>query len=433
MRFYPQFANAEGRHSFINFILLLSVLGFGIFLLTFCIFENSILSFFQSKAGEIMGYTHLILWLTFLLLAITLLEYYSRAMLKVAVPAFLREIFIRLLQAVLVCLYFIKIISFQQFLVLSVALYVLCLLILIIYLRLNGSLKMDFNFTFISKQKAKEIIQYSTLSFIGTGSMILIAKMDSLMVAAMLGLSANAIYTTAFYMATVIEIPKRAITQTAATIISRAFEKNDLAEVKSIYQKTAINQFIIGALLLIGVWANLHNIFEIMPKGKIYEAGAYVVLIVGLGKLIDMFFGPSSEIIVLSKYYWFNIILITLLAGIGIIANFLLIPVLGVVGAAYGTAAALIVFNLTKYIFIYYKLHIQPFNVATIKVIIISTMVAGVNLMLPDVSNVFLDVIYRSSIITVLFCGLIIVSHASLEVNKVYEVVLRRLGLRQKV
>ncbi len=103
-------------------------------------------------------------------------------------------------------------------------------------------------------------------------------------------------------MATVIEVPKRALMQIAMPLISRAFEKNDLKDIQNIYQKTSINQLIVGSLILIGIWANLHNIFALIPRGDIYEAGKYVVLIIGFGKLLDMMFGPSSEIIVLSKY-----------------------------------------------------------------------------------------------------------------------------------
>jgi len=67
---------------------------------------------------------------------------------------------------------------------------------------------------------------------------------------------------------------------------------------------------------LIGVAANLDSIFMLMPKGEIYQAGKWVVIIVGMGKLVDMLFGPSSEIIIYSKYYSFNILLILLLSAL---------------------------------------------------------------------------------------------------------------------
>src|SRR5690606_29664738 len=156
-----------------------------------------------------------------------------------------------------------------------------------------------------------------------------------------------------FYMATVIEIPKRAISQTSATLIARAFVDNNMDEVRTIYQKSALNQFLVGALLLIGIWANLENIFEMMPKGEIFQAGAVVVVWVGLAKLLDMAFGPNSEIIVMSRYYWVNMITLIFLAGIVIVSNSYLIPRLGIAGAAYATAFSLAVFNAVKWLFVW--------------------------------------------------------------------------------
>jgi len=234
----------------------------------------------------------------------------------------------------------------------------------------------------------------------------------------------NAIYTTAFYMATVIEIPKRALSQIAMPLISRAFERNDLKEVSSLYSKTSINQFIIGSLLLIGVWINLDNLFTLMPKGALYGAGKWVVIIVGAGKLVDMLFGPSSEIIVLSKYYKFNIVLILILATLIIVSNNYLIPRYGIEGAAWGAAFALITFNVTKYIFIYLKFKIQPFTSATAKVLAIALTTLFINLVLFKVENTILDIIFRSGLITLIFGGLILVTRASPDANGLFRKVI---------
>jgi O-antigen/teichoic acid export membrane protein len=250
--------------------------------------------------------------------------------------------------------------------------------------------------------------------------LILLGKIDSLMVTALLGFGANAIYTTAFYMATVIEIPKRALSQITMPLISRAFEKNELGEVAALYRKTSINQFIIGSFILIGVWINLDSLFLLMPNGAKYEAGKWVVVIVGIGKLVDMLFGPSSEIIVLSKYYKFNIILILLLAAIVIISNNLLIPRYGIEGAALGSAFALITFNVAKYIFIYVKYKIQPFEITTLKVLIIAALTLAANQFTFPVGSTIIDIILRSILTTVLFGGLVILAKVSPEANELY-------------
>ena len=428
IRFYPHFsAGKKQSANFISLILTLALLCYGIFLVTFMVFRNFFISFFEEKAPHIIQHVPLILWLTFFLLFITLLEQYSRSLLKIAFPGFLREVGIRVLQGILVACYFIGWMSFEQFLLVSVILYLVLLIVLAIFLVQQRELNLNFNFRFMPRVKLKEIFTFSALSFVGTSAMILIGKMDSVMVSGMLGLAANAVYTTAFYMATVIEIPRRAITTTAAPLIARAFEKNDLQEVGSIYRKTSINQFIIGALLLLGIWANLPSLFRLMPRGEYYQTGALVVTIVGCGKLFDMIFGPSSEIIGLSKHYWFNLVVITLLAGIVIVANTMLIPTLGLEGAAYGTVIALIVYNLSKFIFVYAKLGLQPFSWNTLKVMVIAISTGLLNLALPSLEHPISDITYRSFLITLVFGGLIVLTRSSKEVNSVFFSVINKL------
>jgi O-antigen/teichoic acid export membrane protein len=420
-RFYPQFAkDKKSSHAFITLMMLMALAGFAIFFVVFKIFETPLLSYFNDNAQEIIQYTSLILWLTLILVMVAVLEAFSRSLLKTVLPNLLREIIARLFLSFLVLIYFMGFITFDQFIIGSVISYLIWLLILIFYLWQQGELKIQPNFKTLDQTKFHELFKYGLLSFAGMAGLILIGKIDSMMVTALLGLSANAIYTTAFYMATVIEIPKRALSQITMPLISRAFERNDLNEVSSLYRKTSINQFIIGSLILIGVWINLDNLFVLMPKGDNYALGKWVVIIVGSGKLMDMIFGPSSEIIVLSKYYKFNIVLILMLTVLVIVSNSFLIPRYGIEGAAWGAAFALITFNFVKYLFIYTKFKIQPFDIATIKVLIIALVTLAVNMLPLSIESVILEMFIRSALTTILFSSLILVTNVSPEANELF-------------
>jgi O-antigen/teichoic acid export membrane protein len=428
LRFLPYFAtNKDKGRGFINLVLLLSVCGYGVFLLLFVAFRRPLLDFFSDNAAIVANYTLLILVLTFIVMVITILEFYSRALMRLVFPSLVREVGLRFLQAVLVTLYFLGTIDFEQLLSGTVIIYLLAVGALVVYLAAGGHLGAGLTFRSITTARKKEIFSYSTLSLLTSGSMILVGKLDSLMVAGLAGLAANAIYTTAFYMATVIEIPKRAISQTSATLIARAFALHDMNEVRTIYQKSALNQFIIGALLLIGIWANLDNIFTLMPKGEVFAAGAVVVVWVGLAKLLDMAFGPNSEVIVMSRYYWFNMVTLIVLAVFVIVSNTYLIPAYGIRGAAYATGLSLALFNVMKWIFVWFTLRVQPFTTAFIKVTLIAAGVALLNTWLPPAPHVVADMIYRSALITVVYGGFILVTRSSAEVEKVVLGVWRRV------
>jgi O-antigen/teichoic acid export membrane protein len=77
--------------------------------------------------------------------------------------------------------------------------------------------------------------------------------------------------------------------------------------------------------------------------------------------------GVNTEIILNSPYYRFNLISILLLGMISFTANYLLIPVYGLTGAAAGSTLSILLFNLLKGGFLWFRLGIQPFNHQTIK------------------------------------------------------------------
>lgn len=419
LRYHPQMTrDRTTERGFITLMLLLALVGFGIFLAVFKIFEKEALSFFEENAQAIIQYTSTILWLTFILLFTAVLETYSRSLLKTVFPYFVKEVLIRILMALAVTAYFLGWLTFENFILVTVTAYVLCLVALIIYLMIGGHLSFSLSFTKFDRTLMRGLLRYSLFSFAGAAGIIIIGKIDGLMVAGLAGLPAMAVYTTAFYMSSVIEVPKKAMTSVAMPLFSRAFDKNEMTEIASLYQKTAINQMIIGALLLIGIYINLDSIYALMPRREIYEAGRWVVIIVGLGKFADMAFGPSSEIIVLSRYYGFNIVLILILAVLTVALNNVLIPAYGIEGAAVSIAVSLITFNLVKYIFILVKLGMQPFGWPALIVIVIAAATLGVNYIIPKFESIFIDVAVRSVIVTVVFGGATWLTKISPDGNK---------------
>jgi O-antigen/teichoic acid export membrane protein len=154
-----------------------------------------------------------------------------------------------------------------------------------------------------------------------------------------------------------------------------------------------------------------------------------VVLFVGVGKLADMLFGPSSEIVVLSKYFWFNILLVLVLAGTAVVANLVLIPRYGINGAAMGVAFALTMFNAIKYVFVWMTLGIQPFSRGTLIVLVIGTATVGLNYVLPVFDNMLVDLVVRSGVVTVFYGGAVLVTKVSPDVNEIFRKGLRLVGL----
>lgn len=408
IKYFPRYHGKSAYSEFVSLIFGLFIIAAIVFAIVFLLFRNEIAGYFATNSELVNSYLIYILGLAILLSLHQVLVAYAQSLHNIVLPNLLKEVVLRAFTLLDIVLFATRIINFNQFINLLMLAYALNFSILLVYLLRQKAITFAFKIRQIQWGIIREMLTYSLFTFLGASGILIIGKVDSLMVTGMMNLDANAIYTTAFYIAVLIELPKRAVAQIGMPIVSKAFKENNLKEVQTIYSKSSINNLIIGSLLFIGIWINLDNIFSLIPNKEVYSLGKYVVLIVGAGKLIDMVAGINGEIIVMSKHYKVNVYLIVVMTIFTITANYYLIPLYGLEGAAIGSAAALLLFNFGKYLFLLLKENIQPFSIQTLKVLIIAAITAFVGLKLPDMDNMLIDIIVRSIAATVVFAGLII-------------------------
>ncbi len=419
IRFFPSMQISRSKaDSFFSLMLFLSLTGYLIFLLLTFFLKAPLLSLFIENSPEVVTYFSLVLVLVLIMVIHNVISDFTRSFLEILVPNFLKEVLLRLWTTLCIAAYVLGWVDFEIFLFCIVGAYSLNLLILSIYLFTKTSTRFKFNFwKELKPDEIRPIVTYGLYALIGAGGSIIVSKVDVVMVTSMLGTFDTGIYTTAFYMAAVIEVPRRMVTQISTPLISRHLESSDMKSVRDIYTKSSINLLIIGFLFLTGILANLNNIYYYVPNNEIYEAGKLVVIFVGLGKLIDMSFGLNGEIIILSKYYKVNILLTGFLAIITIAANYYLIPIYGITGAAVGTTFSIVLFNLLKFIFVWVKFKLQPFTINHLKLLFIGGLIFGAAYMTPSLDNHLADLILRSILIVVVYVGLVYLLKISEEIN----------------
>lgn len=408
IKYFPKYEKEAFYSEFVSLIFGLFIIGSLLFICVFLVFKNDISHYFSKNSDAVNQYLFYILGLAILLSMHQLLVSFAQSLHNIVLPNMLKEVILRAFTLIDIALFALQIIDFHLFINLLLTAYLVNFLILLSFLIYKKALKFSFKFKHINSAQIREMLAYSLFTFLGASSILIIGKVDSIMVTGMIDLDANAIYTTAFYIAVLIELPKRAVAQISLPILSKAFKRNDLNEVQSIYKKSSINNLIIGSLLFIGIWINLDNIFALVPKSEVYSLGKYVVLIIGIGKLIDMVAGVNGEIIVMSKHYRVNVYLILFVTVFTILSNYLLIPRYGIEGAAIGSTVALLLFNSSKYIFLLLKERIQPFSIQTLKVLLIASLTAFIGLKLPSIESIYIDILIRSIVTTLVFISLII-------------------------
>ena len=109
LRFYPRFHtpdNPELRdHGFFGWTLLLPLAGFSILAVLFFIFKDNIVAYYAEEAPLLVDFAYLLLPLTFFVLYMTVFETNASVLLHIALPKFVREVLIRVLNLVAYLLY----------------------------------------------------------------------------------------------------------------------------------------------------------------------------------------------------------------------------------------------------------------------------------------------------------------------------------------
>jgi O-antigen/teichoic acid export membrane protein len=97
-----------------------------------------------------------------------------------------------------------------------------------------------------------------------------------------------------------------------------------------------------------------------------------VFVFIGLGNLVNIASGVNCTIIILSKYYKFDLFFQFFMIIAIISTNIILIPLYGVNGAAIATMISIVLINVLRLAFIYRKFKIHPFEVKTLYLIFIA-------------------------------------------------------------
>ncbi len=419
-RFFPYFRNEAKQHSgFLFFLLSIGAAGFAVFTVAFLLLQDVLAAYYVSKSPLLVHYFYLCVPFTGILIFNTIIESYLIVQQRPVVPNFVREVMVRLLMCAGLVSLFFHWMEFHAYVLLVVGTYAAGVLVLVLYAQREGILFLRPDATIFRSRYLKSISVYGSFILMGNVSGAIIQNIDGWMLGAYSGLASVGIYKIAFFVAAVIEIPKRSLSQVLVPMVAAANRTKDTATLETLYKKSSINQSIIGGLLFLGIWCNVDSIFALMPHSEIYIQGKWVVFWIGLAKVFDMVTGINSEIIGTSRHYRMDLLFYIMLGALGIGANIIFIPMFGITGAAIALAISVFLFNTIRFMYILFKFKIHPFSVNTVKIAALGACVLLGNAVLPPLSSTIADIAYRSVFIGISFIGLTIFLKISEDVNAV--------------
>jgi O-antigen/teichoic acid export membrane protein len=217
---------------------------------------------------------------------------------------------------------------------------------------------------FVIPKNAKEIVQYSGFIIVSGGVAVMLVDFDKVMIPQYKDISQNALYAVAIFIATVIAVPSRAMTQIIAPITAKLMVENKHDELNDLYKKSAINLQVIGGFIMILIFVNIKEMYQLIPKD--YSGGILVVFLIGLSKFYDVLLGNNNSIIVNTKHYrtvlFFGVFTVVLM----IVLNMVFIPLYGIEGSAFATLLTVMIYNTIKLFFVIKKMDLYPFTVKTL-------------------------------------------------------------------
>ncbi|MGL5682540.1 MAG: oligosaccharide flippase family protein [Marinifilaceae bacterium] len=403
MRYFPYFKGGENNNGLFYYMTMTSLFGLGLFVLAFLALDYPINLMFSEKSAMFVEYKWWIVPLTICLIGMGLVESYANLLMRITVPRLIREVVVRLFLIVVYVLFAFQFYGITGLVAGTVIAYALCAVLGWLYLPSIGSVSLKHNNHFITPDLRRSIIRYMLFVVVGGIGAVLVSKLDIIMVGSQMGLSSAGIFTIAFYMAMVVEIPSRSISAISAPLASQAVRDGNFEEVKRLNKMVSLHQLLIAGVVFMFIWINIDNIFRIIPNGDVYDEGKWVVFFIGCAKLIEMIFGFSNKIVSYSKLYYWTFVFTVVISGITVLFNLLLIPVWGINGAALATFLTCIIVYTLNQLFIVRRLKATPLCWGMVRFLLLMGALLIVNLFMPVLQSPWLDAIYRSAVIGVIF------------------------------
>ncbi len=368
LRYFPFFKNASPKeHGFLFWALTVPFGGFLLFTLLFFLFDELLIQVYSDRSPLFVDYYLWLLPLTLFVLYFEVLNNYLRSLRDSTTGSLVNEVSQRLFAILFLGFYFFGWISFAEFVALFVLSYASQPLLILGQIIRKREFQIKPNFNILKKPLVKGMANYSLYSLLGGLTTVLVWNVDVLMLGSMAGLDSTAIYAIAFYVGSVIAVPQRSIDKIATPLISEFIKQKKWKEVDRIYKKTSLNQLILGMAIFGIIWINIDLLFSFLPE--VYRDGKWVVFIIGIGKLIDIGNGANGVILLNSRHYRVSFYTNIVLVAVTIFANYMLIPLYGIEGAAIASAGAIFIYNGVKFLYVKWKMKLTPFTYKTFIVI----------------------------------------------------------------
>ena len=416
LRYFPYFRN-QGRHhaGFLPLLLGLPLLGFAVVAALMWVGRPLVLRWWSpDDAALISPHYGVAVALAGVIMLGALQDAFLKSLYHTSFSSFCQEILLRLLIVGAALAYSAHYLSFAGFVLAYAGAYAVVALLLAGYLMAIGELHLRPTRAALRIKPVGEMLAFGGFALLSNISGTVLLQVDNIMVSAKLSLAAGGIYLVATNVSTALTLPFRALNKTAYSLIAEYWKEGDLGKIGAFYRRVTRVNTLLGCYLALGIGLNLDFIFGLIHRPE-YAAGTSAVLVLLAGRLFDGITGVNGTIVVTSPRYRYDLVFNVSLAVLIVGLNWVLIPRLGLVGAALAYCAALVSINALRTWFVWRAYGLQPFDGRIARILVVAAVAGAAAWALPDTGNAWLTLLLRGGTLTALYGAGVLLTGAAPE------------------
>ncbi|HVX43992.1 MAG TPA: oligosaccharide flippase family protein [Mycobacteriales bacterium] len=221
-----------------------------------------------------------------------------------------------------------------------------------------------------------EFWRYTLPRSLAAVAQMALQRLDIVLVGAFLGAADAAVYTAATRFLVVGQLANQSISLAVQPKLSELISREQLSEARLVYQASTGWLVLVTWPLYLLCAVGAPVLLELFGAG--YSGGESVVVILSLTMLLATGTGMVDLMLMMAGRTSWNLMNVAVAFAVNLVADLILIPTVGIEGAAIAWAAAIVVNNLLPLVQVHRLLRAHPFGPGTVRAFVLAVGCYGV-------------------------------------------------------
>jgi O-antigen/teichoic acid export membrane protein len=240
---------------------------------------------------------------------------------------------------------------------------------------------------------AKKIAKYASTMVMVSAVSFAMWKIDIIMAGIYVDSDKVGVYKVALVLATAVTLVLASSNTIFPSFISELHQKGEYKSLEKVYKSVTKWVIVLTLPIVCSFLLFPHVILGVF--GPDYGSGANVLIVLTLGNFVNVSVGSNGYLLNMSGREKISLINNVVVAGMNILLNVLLIPKIGVIGAAVASSISIGTISIIKVYQVYHFMDILPYRKNIIPVFAVATLVGILGFALKSlIVNIFLVLIF---------------------------------------